>query len=377
MIKYLKKLLSLYGVLPAVCLVVVVFVPFIANLFCSNTNMLDNRALYKKPEAFTRNFASDFEKYYNDTFAGRKKLIKKLVKIKRKLRFDSEAFIFGQDGWMFYDSGKIPDGYTLIDYFGKIHFSNEELQKMADGIEAIVKSYKARGIDYAIVVVPNKENLYAEFMPERLQSERVSDESRMDRAVKYLQTHTSAKIINLKEALENAKKELPLNIYFKRDTHWNNLGAYYGFNEVLKMLNANGYQIPIKNIEASMITLAGKHNTDLDMDDNETSYVVKYREEIEAKCLINEDSGFMQVYEMSKPYSDKTLLMVRDSFGIAAIPYFNKVFKKTIFVHTKYNKKASMDELIQKYQPDIIVEHLVERYFERFLRYNDIYGEKK
>lgn len=377
MTKNFKNLFQFYGILPAVCLLIIIFVPFMVNLFYSNTNMLDNRALYKKPEAFTRSFAADFEKYYNDTFAGRKKLIKKLAKIKRKLKFDSETFIYGQDGWIYYDSGKVPDGYTLIDYFGKIQFSEDQLNNMVKGIEAIAEYYKTKGIDYAIVVIPNKENLYSEFMPERLQDERSSDQSRMDRAVKYLQQHTKVKIINLKEALENAKKESPLHIYYKRDSHWNGLGAYYGFNEVLKMLNANGYQLPITKMEGSMITFTGKYNTDMDIIDSEASFEVKYREGIEAKCLLNEDNGFLQVYEMQKPYSDKTLLMVRDSFGIASIPYYNKVFKKTIFVHTKYNKKASMDELIKKYQPDIIVEHLVERYFERFLRYNDIYGEKK
>lgn len=377
MTKNLKKLFNLYGILPAICLMIIIFVPFIANLFNSNTDMLDNRALYKKPEAFTRSFAADFEKYYNDTFAGRKKLIKKLAKIKRKLKFDEGIFIRGQEDWMFYDSGKVPDGYTLIDYFGKIQFSEEQLKNMAKGIAAVAEYYKAQGIDYAIVVVPNKENLYSEFMPERLQSERVSDFSRMDRAVKYLQTHTNVKIINLKETLKKAKNEAPLHIYYKRDSHWNGIGAYYGFNAVLNMLNNNGYQLPITKMDDRMLTFDGEYIADMDIIDSEVSFRVKYREEVEAKCLLNEDNGFIQVYETKQPYSDKTLLMVRDSFGIASIPYFNKVFKKTIFVHTKYNKKASMDELVKKYQPDIIVEHLVERYFERFLRYNDIYGEKK
>lgn len=377
MIKFFQNLCKMYFLVPAAIILLMIYIPFVSNVFYSNTDMLDNRVLFKKPEQFTRSFAADFEKYYNDTFAGRKKLIKKLAKIKRKLKFDDKTFIHGKEDWMFYDSGKVPDGYTLIDYFGAVHFSEAQLKEMADGIKAAEHYYKAKGIDYVIAVIPNKENLYAEYMPERLQTERVSDESRMDRAVKYLQKHTDVKIINFKDVLEKAKKELPLHIYYKRDSHWNGLGAYCAFNEVLRVLNANGYRLPIKELTDDMISYDGHYSSDLDMVENEASFGVKYRQGVETKTLIDEDNGFMRVYETPDAYSDKTMLMIRDSFGITSMPYYNKVFKKTIYVHTKYNKRKSLDELVEKYHPDIVVDHLVERYFSRFLKYNEMYGEVK
>ena len=377
MIKFFQNLCKLYFLVPTAIILLMIYIPFVSNVFYSNTDMLDNRVLNKKPETFTRSFATDFENYYNDTFAGRKKLIKKLAKIKMKLKFDSETFIHGQDDWMFYDSGKVPDGYTLIDYFGAIQFSEAQLKEMAEGIKAAERYYKARGIDYVIVVIPNKENLYAEYMPERLQTERVSDESRMDKAVKYLQKHTDVKIINLKYALEKAKTDVPVKLYFKRDSHWNGVGAYYAFNEVLRVLNANGYHLPIEELKDNMITYTGSHSTDMDIIENEASFGVKYREDVESKTLIDEDNGFMRVYETPNAYTGKTMLMVRDSFGITSMPYYNKVFKKTVYVHTKYNKRNSLDELVEKYQPDIVVDHLVERYFSRFLKYNEMYGEVK
>ena len=71
----MKKLVRIYMLLPAALLLYWVFVPFVANLFGSNTELLDNRPLNEKPVKFTRNFARDFENYYNDTFAGRKKFL--------------------------------------------------------------------------------------------------------------------------------------------------------------------------------------------------------------------------------------------------------------------------------------------------------------
>ncbi|MCX4349971.1 MAG: hypothetical protein OSJ76_09405, partial [Alphaproteobacteria bacterium] len=62
----MKKLYVLYRLLPAVVFGVMVFGPFAANLFYSNTELLDNRPLKEKPVRFDRHFSKDYEAYYND-----------------------------------------------------------------------------------------------------------------------------------------------------------------------------------------------------------------------------------------------------------------------------------------------------------------------
>ena len=61
----------------------------------------------------------------------------------------------------------------MIDYFGEVRFSEEELKQMAEGVEKARAFYAKRGIDYIIVVAPNKEAMYSEYMPDRLQKQRV------------------------------------------------------------------------------------------------------------------------------------------------------------------------------------------------------------
>lgn len=56
----------------------IVFYPFLANLVASNTELLDNRPLKAKPTELTRDFAKEFEAYYNDTFAGREETAEKI-----------------------------------------------------------------------------------------------------------------------------------------------------------------------------------------------------------------------------------------------------------------------------------------------------------
>lgn len=89
MTKLWRRVFSLYMLLPAALMLYWVFVPFAANLFSSNTALLDNRPLNRKPEKLSLDFAREFEAYYNDTFAGRKKFLKKLAKFKMKWELDN------------------------------------------------------------------------------------------------------------------------------------------------------------------------------------------------------------------------------------------------------------------------------------------------
>lgn len=78
--------------LPALLMAVYrLFIRLLANLFYTNTEIMDNRPLHEKPVKFTRNYAREFEDYYNDTFAGRKKIISKYVKLQKKLKIDARA----------------------------------------------------------------------------------------------------------------------------------------------------------------------------------------------------------------------------------------------------------------------------------------------
>lgn len=110
----MARLVRTYMLLPALLMLFIVFYPFAANLFYTNTEIMDNRPLHEKPVKFTRNYAREFEDYYNDTFAGRKKIISKYVKLQKKLKIDAGQYFYGQDGWIFYDSIKANNGIRWL-----------------------------------------------------------------------------------------------------------------------------------------------------------------------------------------------------------------------------------------------------------------------
>ncbi len=375
--KIVKLAEKIYLSTPAMLLLALVLGGFVINCFVSNTFLLDNRPLAKKPTKFSADFPRQYEQYFNETFSGRKKLVKKFSKIKLRLGMDSGYIINGLNGWMFYDSAKVPDGYTLIDYYGEIVYTPQELDQMTSGMKAARDFYAKKGIDYMIVVTPNKESLYSEYMPERMQRARVSDLSRNDRAILYAQENSDVAILNLSDSLKAAKPHTQYPLYFQKDTHWNNIGAYVAYIQLAQTLQKFGYNVKAPAYSDNMVENAMVSKTDLSYaGDKDIDYQVKYKEDIVPQNLVNEDHGFFQVWENKTAPVQKRVLMLRDSQGIALMRYIEKDFAFGVFAHIKWNTKEGLQKLVETYKPDLVIDELGERYFDRFLKYNDIYGDK-
>ena len=370
----MARLVRTYMLFPALLMLVIVFYPFMANLFYTNTEIMDNRPLHEKPVKFTRNYAREFEDYYNDTFAGRKKIISKYVKLQKKLKIDAGQYFYGQNGWIFYDSIKANNGNTLVDYYAEVYFDNDELEKMAQGINMAYDFYRKRGIKYVIFVAPNKENIYSEFMPERMQRIRKSDISRMDKAVDYLKKHTKAKIVNAKPAMLQAKKVVKQNLYFKKDTHWNNIGGYVGFEQLCKEWRNFGLKIDAPKLADVQITQGSLRDMDMEAGAKEWVYEVEYRRNLNSVCATDEKNELISICKTAGAGNSQKLLIWTDSFAAALRPYLNKSFD-TVFYSTAGLKKLSeIEKIVDEVEPDLVVDELIERYFSRFSNYPRIFG---
>lgn len=370
----MARVFRIYFLLPALVLLTMVMFPFAVNLFYTNTAIMDNRPLKQKPTKFSRNYAKEFEEYYNDTFAGRKKLISKYVKLQGKLNIDTGQYFYGQDGWMFYDSIKANNGNTLVDYYAEVYFDEDELELMAEGINMAYDFYAKRGIKYIIFVAPNKENIYSEFMPERMKRIRKSDISRMDNAVEYLKKHVKAEIVNVKPAMLATKEEVKQNLYFKKDTHWNNLGAYVGFETLAQALKNMGVKIVAPNITSLDIQKGQLRDMDMEAGAKEWAYDVPYRTNLQSICEKTPLNERVTVCRTSGANNPKKMLVWTDSFAWALMNYLNRSFNTVFYSAAGLKKFSEIEKIVDEIQPDIVVDELVERYFQRFTNYPRIFG---
>ena len=356
--------------MPAIVVLVMAFVPFVGNMFVSNKDLIDNRTLFEKPVRFSTDFSEEWEAYYNDTFAWRKTLVKRYLKYQEKLKLNTDKFFHGLDDWMFYDSAKTSDGNTLIDYKGELVFSDADLQNMVSGIKKAQDFYGAKGIKYMILAAPNKENIYPEYMPLHWQKARVSDKSRTDRAIEYIRENLKVEIVNPKESLFAWKEKLSYPLYFKRDTHWNKIGGYAAYVEMLKGMKNIGLWVWAKPLHNSMIKETGNIRGDMDSDWEEIDYEVTYLPNVETKKVFEREDRNVTIYETSNSPLTETALIISDSFMGNMKPYVTKLFRKTIIIRRKSKTYENIEEDINEHKPNIVIDQVVERYFNKLMKYN-------
>ena len=312
----------------------------------------ENRELASFPELSAANFdniPTEFEAYYNDHVPFKNLFVK--VKTKLDLELLNESSIsdvtVGKENWLFYTVSE--DGEdALADYQRTNLYTADEKTALADAITSVNEKMKERGIRFVMFEAPNKESVYAEYMPD---SVRVyGSESRLDAALPELAAQ-GLPVYDMKPEL--LKEADTYQLYYKYDTHWNQIGSFIGSQQIAQTLLGTSTPLSAVSIEAAgpasgdlarMLNMAAEYSDD-------TEYVIQnYLPEVTATTVdMNEDNSFA-VFESDSP-NDKTLLVVGDSFSQNLKYFMPKLYRKTVFATFDTYTEALLDE----YQPDDFV----------------------
>ncbi|HEX5218982.1 MAG TPA: hypothetical protein VFZ59_05395 [Verrucomicrobiae bacterium] len=177
---------------------------------------------YKTLEAFP----TAFEKYYNDQFGFRNQLIRwhHLTKLRVFGVSPSPKVVLGRDGWMF--------DRDTVQYYTAPPLSVDALEKWQRFFDERQRFVTAKGHRFLLVLAPLPTTIYPEFLPDAIQRE--ARESRLDQLIAHLRTHSTIPIVDLRESLRAGKSRERL--YQRTDTHWNELGAYVGYTQIMSAL---------------------------------------------------------------------------------------------------------------------------------------------
>ena len=156
-----------------------------------------------------------------------------------------------------------------------------------------------------------------------------------------------------KQIIEHKGEQL---LYYKNDTHWNLLGAYYAYIELMKRIKED-YNIQTYAIKGY---ITEKYNGDLyDMSprllrkSDDTIYAIPNIENYNSICkLSNEPRGIVNCFNRLGRYN---LLMFRDSFSTSLIPYLSNSFKLSKYIWTYNVSPLAMENA------DVIILEIVER----------------
>jgi hypothetical protein len=267
----------------------------------------------------------------------------------------------GKNNWLFYKS--TVDGDPIEDYEGTNRYSSSKMKDILNQALATQEELNSRNIKLAIMVAPNKENIYSEYMPDTYTHAEVSS---TDILIDYL-AENGVHIVSPKQELLENRAEFQL--YYSYDTHWNQLGAYVGVKNVLKSWEISKPELAERAI--SSYNLAGNYHY-CGVDDLAKMLGMRsffYNDEIEYEI---EGTGVMDWKKLEEEQNNDEvsyfynpdaklnakLLLAGDSFRVSMIPSLRETFSDVYVVHRSYYTPDLLDEI----EPEYLIAEYVERY---------------
>ena len=329
----------------------------------------ENRNLAEKPVFSVSDidsFPSEYEDYYNDNFPFRSKFITLNGRISYQIFGEGiGSAIVGKEGWLFYNSDLVADGKVLTQYKGIDPFTEEELAAAASSLEATKTWCEEHGCEFVLMICPNKERVYAEYMPDHYQASRVSTSCNTDQLVEYLRENTDIRVVWAYEDLLEYKSQHPDEpLYFHLDTHWNSLGGYIGSRALLREL---GIDIPAPEDavkwgreltfgDLTMLMSLGSSDLFTDLDYSFDGYP-----DGDMQILSDDQNGIM-VY--ATPGRDpRNVIVYRDSFCNKMRFFIGAHFNSICMIPKDYWDPT----ILETGNPDVLVYELTERFVEKLV----------
>jgi hypothetical protein len=332
--------------------------------FAKPMESMEKRELAKLPEfSWTKDYARQFETYYNDNFGLRTYLVNWGGAYKTKLFRSSmhpEKVMLGKNKWLYYNNfkSKIFDSYRRVNLLDK-----DSLALLAHQWEDNKKRFEAEGRKYFLAFWPNKHTIYPEFLPATMSVQIKDTVSRVDQIIDYLKVHNSSvTLIDVRPSLLESKTTHQL--YHKFDTHWNDYGAFlaYGtfFENVRNELGiapkaASDFDIIWEDyFGGDLIQMLGVQNNGFFKEKNPKFKLKENSDQIEYLSI----EGYPKLTIRTRnKYAGNTLkaLIFRDSFSNGLIQFFSLNFYEVTYIwgHKEY--------YVKKVQPDVIIDGFVER----------------
>jgi alginate O-acetyltransferase complex protein AlgJ len=339
----------------------------------------ENRQLAKLPSLKSSKSVLElphqFNHYIEDHFILRNQFIHILYIVRLNYLRENvfPSVVVGEKRWLYYT-----DEGAMEDYQRTRSFTEDQMAQIWQNLESLHRQLELDGITLVIAIAPNKETIYPDFVPKNIP--RLGEKSRLDQLVSYLHNRGESWLLDLRSSLMAAKAND--QVYFRTDTHWNSLGAYVAYYQIMQQCLTN-IRVREKFPElqpkfrsefrvlpsqwdgdlANFLTMRGiiVEQTHLLVPNFET------RSKIVAR--VNPNS-----LEMTREIPDSILpraILFHDSFGLHVIPFLAEHFSHLTNRWAPYNEARPVplinQGIIETDRPDIVILIITERYLQYLL----------
>ncbi len=313
----------------SVLVLAVLAIPFVGMLWASTESTTENRTLAPLPSLVEEGspnvtILSDLGAYFEDHYAYRNELVTANALIRTPLLSSpTDQVVIGTDGWLYY-------GGTLNDYLSTGTGSVRANRTVAYNLSLVQGYVESYGSEFLFTLAPNKNSLYSEDMPFFYQEGAVQN---IDLLEPWLEEY-GVRYVDLFEAFEGESDTL----YCLRDSHWTNKGAALAADALLaesgreasfygrEAVERDDYQGDLESMLYPSLARTEPNWYYEGINDEEGGSGASWRY-VEGETV--EDSWIE-----TSGQGDGTLLVYRDSFGNALLPYLATASSKAFF--TKY-----------------------------------------
>ena len=305
-------------------------------------------------------FPARFSAFFSDHFGLRGEMARLRGRIALRLQHKSISpeVMLGSQGWMFYTGDR-----SVENHLHQLPLSAAELDAWAKLLQERDDWFAERGIAYLFVVAPDKQSIYPEYLPTELAPG--PGQTRLDQLTRRMAG--AEWWLDLRANLLIAKREGQL--YFKGDSHWNDLGAYRSYRAIMARLGLPALTRDEPRPEPSEIgdlaRLSGLAEAEPYAPIRATC-AVPQPAAMDAAALDRYGPRMPEVHPYNVPATRCTsgrerLLMFHDSFGAMMAPYLSESFARAVYV-LREPSLAQMQAMVAVEHPTVVIEERVERY---------------
>jgi hypothetical protein len=265
--------------------------------------------------------------------------------------------LIGRDRWLFL-RGDSND--TIGQLTGRVKLSADDKETLARVLAERATVVAEAGAVWLNAIVPDKETLYAEHLPDGLEPV----ERRPVHDFLEIAARSNAPTMYLLDELEAAK---PCgDLYMRTDTHWNHRGAYVAYRAICRELSALGVrldQVDRSSIEWWEESHHGDLGNKLYPETIESTDVRMQIKPSQGRQVYNNqihNHGRVLVYEQDRK-DRPTCLLFGQSFALGLLPFLRESFSRLVFVHTD----MLIGELLVLEKPDVVLTLPIERFLIR------------
>ena len=295
-------------------------------------------------------FGIDFDAWFGDRFFLRDTLVRMhAILYKTAGNLVNQQVVSGRDDWLFFMPA-IPD-------FNHTNMLNDkQLAKIAAYLQSWHDWCRRHNKRFVFYIAPNKESIYGENIMQ-VRGPRPNSISRAEQLTQYLRENTDVDVVMPHDFLR-ANKDRGL-LYFKNDTHWNGLGAWYGYLYMMEKLNIR----PIKTTGFESVSYPDGDLTKMlggnGRQDTDTHYTVPQIAQT-AHCDGSLESPDAGIVHCTNRNGRGGAFVLRDSFNVAMGPYIADTFGQSYFAW-RYEPDANDIRIMSKPEIDTVMLIIVER----------------